>query len=60
MFNDSMNTSSNAVAAMISGQMKEIENGCKTVVDVRDVAAAHIAAWEGYPEVVLKPELHID
>ena len=34
----------------MDGSLKEIENACKTVVDVRDVAKAHV-------EAALRPEL---
>mmetsp|Transcript_42258 Transcript_42258/g.122146 ORF Transcript_42258/g.122146 Transcript_42258/m.122146 type:complete len:350 (-) Transcript_42258:65-1114(-) len=39
-----LNTSANALAGYMDGTAKEIENGCKTVVDVRDVARAHLEA----------------
>lgn len=51
MLNKSLNTSSGAVAAYLTGKKTEIENSVKTVVDVRDCAEAHIAAWEAYPKV---------
>jgi len=41
-----LNTSSSSLIGYVDGSVKEIENGCKTVVDVRDVAMAHIAAIE--------------
>ena len=41
-----LNTSSNAVAVYIDGSMKEIPNACKSIVDVRDVAEAHVAALD--------------
>jgi len=39
-----MNTSANSLVGYMDGSLKEIENACKTVVDVRDVAMAHIEA----------------
>ena len=51
MLNKSMNTSSAAVATYLGGTKAEIDNSTKTVIDVRDCAAVHIAAWEAFPEV---------
>ena len=39
-----MNTSANSLVGYMDGSLKVIENACKTVVDVRDVAQAHIEA----------------
>lgn len=39
-----LNTSANSLAGYMDGSLKEIENSCKSVVDVRDVAKAHIEA----------------
>eukprot|EP00930_Biecheleria_cincta_P098606 TRINITY_DN90265_c0_g1_i1.p1 TRINITY_DN90265_c0_g1~~TRINITY_DN90265_c0_g1_i1.p1 ORF type:complete len:342 (+),score=63.95 TRINITY_DN90265_c0_g1_i1:178-1203(+) len=39
-----LNTSANTLAGYMDGSLKEIENACKSVVDVRDVAKAHIEA----------------
>ena len=39
-----LNTSANSLVGYMDGSMKEIENACKTVVDVRDVARAHVEA----------------
>jgi cinnamoyl-CoA reductase len=41
-----LNTSSSAVVAYIDGSMPEVPNACKAIVDVRDVAEAHVAAME--------------
>jgi len=41
-----LNTSSNAIVAMMDGSAKQLDNACKTYVDVRDVAEAHIAPLE--------------
>lgn len=41
-----LNTSSSAVVVYIDGSMSEIPNACKTIVDVRDVAEAHVAALD--------------
>ncbi|KAF0696333.1 Aste57867_12892 [Aphanomyces stellatus] len=40
------NNSSHEIARYLAGEMKTIPNECKPVVDVRDVAAAHVAAFE--------------
>ena len=39
-----MNTSASSLVGYMDGSLKVIENACKTVVDVRDVAKAHIEA----------------
>ena len=39
-----MNTSASSLVGYMDGSLKVIENACKTVVDVRDVAQAHIEA----------------
>jgi len=39
-----LNTSANALTSYMDGSAKEIENACKSVVDVRDVARAHVEA----------------
>lgn len=44
-----LNTSQAAVVGYMDGDMTELENACKSVVDVRDVAEAHVAALE-HPE----------
>ena len=44
-----LNTSSAVVVGFMDGGMSEIENSCKSIVDVRDVALAHVAALE-HPE----------
>ena len=41
-----LNTSSSAVVAFLDGSMREIENTSRTIVDVRDVAEAHVNALE--------------
>jgi cinnamoyl-CoA reductase len=41
-----LNTSSSAVVVYIDGSMAEVPNACKSIVDVRDVAEAHVAALE--------------
>ncbi len=41
-----LNTSSSAVVCFLDGSMAEIENACRTVVDVRDVAEAHVNALD--------------
>ena len=41
-----LNTSAAALVGYMDGSKKEIENACKSVVDVRDVAEAHVAAVE--------------
>mmetsp|Transcript_1135 Transcript_1135/g.1754 ORF Transcript_1135/g.1754 Transcript_1135/m.1754 type:complete len:152 (-) Transcript_1135:259-714(-) len=46
MLQPNLNTSNAAVLAFINGTRKEIPNSAKTVVDVRDVADAHIKAYE--------------
>mmetsp|Transcript_19653 Transcript_19653/g.27666 ORF Transcript_19653/g.27666 Transcript_19653/m.27666 type:complete len:153 (+) Transcript_19653:141-599(+) len=46
MLQPNLNTSNAAVLAFIDGTRKEIPNSAKTVVDVRDVADAHIKAYE--------------
>jgi len=37
-----LNTSSNAIVAMMDGSAKQLDNACKTYVDVRDVAEAQL------------------
>ena len=44
-----LNTSASALVGYMDGSLGEIENACKTVVDVRDVARAHLEA--AYREV---------
>eukprot|EP00446_Apocalathium_sp_SHHI-4_P014274 CAMPEP_0177199122 /NCGR_PEP_ID=MMETSP0367-20130122/25501_1 /TAXON_ID=447022 ORGANISM="Scrippsiella hangoei-like, Strain SHHI-4" /NCGR_SAMPLE_ID=MMETSP0367 /ASSEMBLY_ACC=CAM_ASM_000362 /LENGTH=332 /DNA_ID=CAMNT_0018647441 /DNA_START=25 /DNA_END=1023 /DNA_ORIENTATION=- len=39
-----LNTSSKDIVACMDGSMPEVPNACKTIVDVRDVAEAHVAA----------------
>ncbi len=39
-----LNTSTAAFAGYMDGSRTKVENACKAVVDVRDIAAAHIAA----------------
>jgi len=39
-----LNTSASALVGYMDGSVQEIENACKTVVDVRDVARAHVEA----------------
>ncbi|CAE8715553.1 unnamed protein product [Polarella glacialis] len=39
-----LNTSANVLTGYVDGSKKEVENACKSVVDVRDVARAHIEA----------------
>ncbi|CAJ1397325.1 unnamed protein product [Effrenium voratum] len=39
-----LNTSASALVGYVDGSIQEIENACKTVVDVRDVAKAHVEA----------------
>jgi len=46
MLQPSLNTSSAAVLSYLNGEKKEIDNAQKTVVDVRDVALAHVLAFE--------------
>jgi cinnamoyl-CoA reductase len=41
-----LNTSSAAVVNYMDGSMTELDNACKTLVDVRDVALAHVLAFE--------------
>lgn len=41
-----LNTSSAAIVNYFDGSMAEMENACKTLVDVRDVAEAHVLAME--------------
>lgn len=41
-----LNTSSSAVVSYIDGGMKELANACRAIVDVRDVADAHVNALE--------------
>lgn len=41
-----LNTSSEAIMAYMDGSHKLIQNGCRCVVDVRDVAKAHIVPIE--------------
>jgi cinnamoyl-CoA reductase len=41
-----LNTSSAVVAAFLNGKMSVLDNQCRTLVDVRDVAEAHVAAIE--------------
>ena len=41
-----LNTSSAAIVTYMDGGMSEMENACKSIVDVRDVAEAHVAALE--------------
>lgn len=41
-----LNTSSSAVVCYIDGSMSELVNACRAIVDVRDVAEAHVAALE--------------
>lgn len=41
-----LNTSSARIVEMIDGSLKELSNSCKSIVDVRDVAEAHVAALE--------------
>ena len=41
-----LNTSSCAIVAYFDGSTHEIEDSCKSIVDVRDVAEAHVAALE--------------
>ena len=49
-----LNTSSNGLVMFLDGTNSEVPPGCKLVVDVRDVAAAHVAAagqdpaWSGW------------
>ena len=38
-----LNTSQNMLVGMLDGSSKVLENACKSIVDVRDVAAAHVA-----------------
>jgi len=46
-----LNTSSNAIVALMDGSAKMLDNACKTYVDVRDVAEAHVAPLEAGEEV---------
>eukprot|EP00428_Durinskia_dybowskii_P038765 CAMPEP_0170278464 /NCGR_PEP_ID=MMETSP0116_2-20130129/39236_1 /TAXON_ID=400756 /ORGANISM="Durinskia baltica, Strain CSIRO CS-38" /LENGTH=346 /DNA_ID=CAMNT_0010529775 /DNA_START=42 /DNA_END=1082 /DNA_ORIENTATION=- len=39
-----LNTSASTLARYMDGSAKEIENACKTIVDIRDVAYAHVEA----------------
>ncbi|CAL1128554.1 unnamed protein product, partial [Cladocopium goreaui] len=39
-----LNTSASSLVGYMDGSIQEIENACKTVVDVRDVARAHVEA----------------
>ena len=41
-----LNTSCKAIANCATGAKDEIENSCRAIVDVRDVARAHILAME--------------
>ena len=41
-----LNTSQNTIVSMLDGSLKVCENACKSIVDVRDVAEAHVAALE--------------
>lgn len=41
-----LNTSCSAIVAYMDASTREIENACKSIVDVRDVAEAHVAALE--------------
>jgi nucleoside-diphosphate-sugar epimerase len=44
-----LNTSLSFIVGFMDGAMKEIDNTCRCVVDVRDCAEAHIAALEREP-----------
>ncbi|EDQ88984.1 uncharacterized protein MONBRDRAFT_32562 [Monosiga brevicollis MX1] len=46
MLQPSMNTSSQVLADFLTGAHKVVPSGFITLVDVRDVAAAHVAAYE--------------
>eukprot|EP00470_Lotharella_oceanica_P015775 CAMPEP_0170178984 /NCGR_PEP_ID=MMETSP0040_2-20121228/15772_1 /TAXON_ID=641309 /ORGANISM="Lotharella oceanica, Strain CCMP622" /LENGTH=329 /DNA_ID=CAMNT_0010422737 /DNA_START=84 /DNA_END=1070 /DNA_ORIENTATION=+ len=46
MLQPGLNTSSAAVLSYLNGEKSEIDNAQKTVVDVRDVALAHVLAFE--------------
>lgn len=41
-----LNTSSSAILSYIDGSMKDLSNSCRAIVDVRDVAEAHVSALE--------------
>mmetsp|Transcript_18664 Transcript_18664/g.26005 ORF Transcript_18664/g.26005 Transcript_18664/m.26005 type:complete len:186 (+) Transcript_18664:3-560(+) len=46
MLQPTLNTSSAAILSYMNGAKKRIENSAKTVVDVRDVALAHVLGYE--------------
>ncbi|EOD27372.1 hypothetical protein EMIHUDRAFT_73363, partial [Emiliania huxleyi CCMP1516] len=39
-----LNTSQNTIVGMMDGSLSQLDNSCKSIVDVRDVAEAHVAA----------------
>ena len=41
-----LNTSQNTIVGMMDGSLSQLDNSCKSIVDVRDVAEAHVAAVE--------------
>jgi nucleoside-diphosphate-sugar epimerase len=45
-----LNTSSASILGLIDGSWSEIPNTCRAIVDVRDVAAAHVNALERWDQ----------